>query len=184
MSIISVCSRKNGFRESRRCPRSTHPDSYITECTRVYEDNKKSGMNNHVCVYWEEVVRLLTSGVHQGSAIQDATKPNLRPVLTCVLRVHLILVRKVDVRLPGKGNSNSHGARTVHLSITMIKWIRTIRLSIKNSLSRYPPRIYCISQGASLNNYSSNARIFASNEACESDESVELNALVDGDLKK
>ena len=35
----------------------------------------------------------------------------------------------------GKGNSNSHGARPVHLIITMIKWIRTTRLSIKNSLS-------------------------------------------------
>ena len=44
-------------------------------------------------------------------------------------------VRKVDVRLPGKGDSNSHGARPVHLIITMIKWIRTSRLPIKNSLS-------------------------------------------------
>ena len=34
-----------------------------------------------------------------------------------------------------KGNSNSHGARPVHLIITMIKWIRTRRLSIKNALS-------------------------------------------------
>jgi len=39
--------------------------------------------------------------------------------------------RRVDVRLPGKGNLNSHGARPVHLIITMIKWIRTSRLSIK-----------------------------------------------------
>ena len=38
------------------------------------------------------------------------------------------------VRLPGKGNSNFHGARPVDLIITMIKWIRG-RLSIKNSLS-------------------------------------------------
>jgi len=30
----------------------------------------------------------------------------------------------------GKGNSNSHGARPVHLIITMIKWIRTSILSI------------------------------------------------------
>jgi len=29
----------------------------------------------------------------------------------------------------------SHGARPVHLIITMIKWFRTSRLSIKNSLS-------------------------------------------------
>jgi len=42
---------------------------------------------------------------------------------------------KVDVRLPGKGNSNSHGARPVHQIISMTKWIRTSKLSIKNSLS-------------------------------------------------
>ena len=34
---------------------------------------------------------------------------------------------------------NSHGARPVHLIITMIKWSRTSRLSIKNSLSRGVP---------------------------------------------
>ena len=44
-------------------------------------------------------------------------------------------VRKVDVRLPGKGNPKTHGARPVHPIITIIKWIRTSRLSIKNSLS-------------------------------------------------
>jgi len=49
--------------------------------------------------------------------------------------------RKVDVRLPGKGNSNSHGARPVHLIITMIKWTRTSRLSIKNSLSAPTERL-------------------------------------------
>ena len=32
-------------------------------------------------------------------------------------------------------NSHSHGARPVHLVIATIKWIRTSRLSIKNSLS-------------------------------------------------
>jgi len=42
--------------------------------------------------------------------------------------------RKVDVRLPGKGDSNSHGARPVRLIITMIKLIRTSRLSAQNSL--------------------------------------------------
>jgi len=50
-------------------------------------------------------------------------------------------VRRVDVRLPGKGNSNSHGARPVHLIIAMIKWIRTSRLSIKNTLSQQPPQL-------------------------------------------
>ena len=42
----------------------------------------------------------------------------------------------MDVRLPGNGNSNAHGARPVHLIITMIKWIQTSRLSIKNSLEQ------------------------------------------------
>ena len=52
------------------------------------------------------------------------------------------LFRKVDVRLPGKGNSNSHGARPVHLTITMIKWIRTSRLSVRPSLEVVAAR-YC-----------------------------------------
>ena len=42
--------------------------------------------------------------------------------------------RKVDVRLPGKGDSKSHGARPVHLVMTMIKGIRTSRLPIRNYL--------------------------------------------------
>ena len=42
---------------------------------------------------------------------------------------------KVNIKLPGKGNSNSHGARPVHQIITMMEWIRTSRLSIKMSLS-------------------------------------------------
>ena len=48
-------------------------------------------------------------------------------------------LRQVDVRLHGKGNSNSHGARLVHLTITMVKRMRTSRLSINNSLSRHSP---------------------------------------------
>ena len=34
--------------------------------------------------------------------------------------------KKVDVRLPGKGNSTPHGARPVHLIVTMIKWIQWV----------------------------------------------------------
>ena len=49
-----------------------------------------------------------------------------------------LVARKVNLRLPGKGNSNSHGARPVHQIISMIKWIRTSSLSIKNSLSLHP----------------------------------------------
>ena len=43
--------------------------------------------------------------------------------------------REIDARLPEKGDSSSHGARPVPLIITMMKWIRTSRLSIRNSLS-------------------------------------------------
>ena len=42
--------------------------------------------------------------------------------------------RKVDARLPGKGNSNSHGARPVHLIISMMKWSWTSRFSVQDSL--------------------------------------------------
>ena len=45
----------------------------------------------------------------------------------------MVNARKVDVRLPVKGNSNSHGARPVRKIISMLHWIRTGRLSIKNS---------------------------------------------------
>jgi len=46
--------------------------------------------------------------------------------------------REPDERPPGKENSNSQGARPVRLIITMIKWILTCRLLMKNSLSLTP----------------------------------------------
>ena len=33
--------------------------------------------------------------------------------------------RKVDIRLPEKANSNSHGARPVYQILSMMNWIRT-----------------------------------------------------------
>jgi len=86
----------------------------------------------------------------QGTHTQSHTSPNklvyenhhasLAVTATDQTRLALssrdaVAYRKVDVRLPGKGNSNPHGARPVHLIITMIKWFRTSRLSITNSLS-------------------------------------------------
>ena len=44
-------------------------------------------------------------------------------------------VKQVDVKLSAKWNSNSDGARPVHLIITMIEWFRTSGLSRKKSLS-------------------------------------------------
>ena len=62
----------------------------------------------------------------------------LESLLSCSLIARQSLApstRKVDVRLSGKGNPNSQGARPVHLIITMIKRFRTSRLSINNSFS-------------------------------------------------
>jgi len=55
-----------------------------------------------------------------------------------------MLTRKVDGRLPEKKNSNSHGARPVHLIIMMIQWIRTSRLSIKNSRLSFPWQVRAV----------------------------------------
>ena len=43
-------------------------------------------------------------------------------------------LKKVNVRLPGQGNSNSHGARPVHKIILMIEWV----VNKEISLSRKP----------------------------------------------
>ena len=42
--------------------------------------------------------------------------------------------RKVDIRLPGQGISDSHSARPEHHIIAAMKWIRPNRLLRKNSL--------------------------------------------------
>ena len=42
-------------------------------------------------------------------------------VLDCIT-VFRTTPRKIDVRPPGKGNSNSHGAKPVYQIISMIKW--------------------------------------------------------------
>ena len=42
--------------------------------------------------------------------------------------------RDVDIRLCGKVNSKSHGARPVNQIISMMKWIRISRLPTRNSL--------------------------------------------------
>ena len=47
-----------------------------------------------------------------------------RLALTCRFYI------KEDIRLPGTGDSKSHGARPVHQIISMIMWILTSRVSI------------------------------------------------------
>ena len=52
-----------------------------------------------------------------------------------LLAVSTLGTKKVGLRLPGKGDLKSHGARPVHLIFSMINWTQTSRLAIKNSLS-------------------------------------------------
>jgi len=59
----------------------------------------------------------------------DSCRRFLRSLSSCTTLRPKAVTRKVDIRLPGKGNSNSHGARSAHLIITTIKWFRTSRLS-------------------------------------------------------
>ena len=59
---------------------------------------------------------------------------------------------KVDIRLPGKRDSNSHGARPVHQKH---QWTRTSRLSIKNSLSLRLPESSCSSTAVPPTPYTS-----------------------------
>ena len=73
-----------------------------------------------LCIYVPICVSGPTLAAH---SISGASPHSSFSRLTCM--------RRVDVRLPGKGYSNSHGVRPVRLIITMIKWIRTSRLSKK-----------------------------------------------------
>ena len=62
-----------------------------------------------------------------------------RWLYTCTVArtaVHLVVPvpRKVDIWLAQKGNSNFYVARLVHQIISMMKWVRTRRLSIMKSL--------------------------------------------------
>jgi hypothetical protein len=74
-----------------------------------------------ICIVWEGVGRRHKVSI---APVRKTCRPSFR---------------KVDVRLPEKENSNSHGARPIHLIITMIQWIRTSRLSMKDSHSAALP---------------------------------------------
>jgi len=68
-----------------------------------------------------------------GVVVLQALNEEHRPCFSaCVDLAVCTWARKVDIRLPGKRGSNSHGARPVHQKH---RWTRTSSLSIKNSLS-------------------------------------------------
>ena len=73
--------------------------------------------------------------LEQISAVLAVTR-RLLAAASVSTSIFVCKARKVETRLPGK-NPNSQGARPVHQTISMIKWIRTSRLPIKNSFSVY-----------------------------------------------
>ena len=78
--------------------------------------------------------RLESNKEEEGGCVVAAAKPGHKrdiEVEAPSFNKPFLAPRKVDVRLPGEGSSNSHGARPVHLIITRIMWIRTSRLSKK-----------------------------------------------------
>ena len=68
--------------------------------------------------------------------VKDPTGWNVGLHVSYIAEVLYDRVRKVDIRQPGKGDSNSHGARQIHQLISKIKWVRTSRLTMENSLYR------------------------------------------------
>jgi len=107
----------------------TDPELYITEYTLIYEEKIECFGGSApegvpVCF-----LTPLSSGCGTYKTVTARFWPWLEGkspenVSSCSLLARkrcMGWARKVDVRLPGKGNSNSHGARPVHLIITMIK---------------------------------------------------------------
>ena len=91
----------------------------------------------------DEMLEARILGVHEDSRVpRNRLGPRCRHLPRTYTRQWVyIQPRKVDVKLPGKGKSNSHGARPVHVIITMMEWIRTSRLSKKSSVSLYIQRV-------------------------------------------
>jgi len=142
--------------ESRRCSRDTYPESYTTKYTsirRIFQSGSPEMEKICTNIFYMDVSRShrwLLSGVSAftirvylgfiwglfrvylpglGPARSPRGRSQFYPSCRAARRAatRSALFRKVDVRLPGKGNSNSHGARPVHRIITMIKLIRTSR---------------------------------------------------------
>jgi len=90
----------------------------------------------------EKVLKASMSGVcaptlRGGFRLLESSSLVLPPSLAYSFRVCHVNKLGLSPQIPSMAG-DSHGARPVHLIITMIKWIRTSRLSIKNSLYPHP----------------------------------------------
>jgi len=132
-------SATRGVRQ--RCPVTSghiRISFYTRSCTVYHESSRDTYPASHTTT---SAFRL-THDPSSQRARREQTKSSASVLFSIVEMSHSIDVDcwqgtgKVDVRLPVKGDSKSHGARPVHPIITAIKWIWTSRLSIKNSLPR------------------------------------------------
>ena len=123
-------------------PRNVHGQHEFAFCwpqfsTAVEIDPSIPSQENRRC-FWYCIFRNTQSLECTKLRTHSAqSKPQI-PKSECS-RVYLE-TKKVDIRPHGKGNLNSHGARPVDKITSMIKWIRTSRLSMKKSLSGFLPR--------------------------------------------
>ena len=101
--------------------------------------------------------------------VREGLHPELIARARRLIRI-LCVIRKADVRLPEKGNSNSHGARPVHLFITMIKLIRTSKVEAHPELVTRPRRLVRILYGESASSSPQPKRAFSSTQPITPDE--------------
>ena len=125
--------------------------------------------SNSVCMkgggglYWARLRQRFTT-IHHAMTLVDTTAAAVWQVMSCLLWDHATpqytlswrgnwkshAYPKVDIRLPGIGNSNSHGAGPAHQIISMMKWIRANRLTTNNSLSHEPHQDHNVMDGGTL----------------------------------
>ena len=88
----------------------TDPESYITEYTIVYHR-----VYNRISPSILSIRRQTHHGGHT-RRMRTTSKSFAceQPHHTAPAALSGVLTKKVDIRLPGKGNSNSHGARPVY----------------------------------------------------------------------
>ena len=98
-------------------------------------ENARGVNSKPKCIYKSAIVKLYSVGAISGRN-QPSHEVGTPYPGTTFTTSHVN--QNVDARLPGKGNSNSYGARLVHRIITMMKCMWTSRLSVQNSSSRVP----------------------------------------------
>ena len=101
----------------------------------------------HKCRFTNVALQIST-----GQQMSNRTSQMLDRCFTNVESCFTNALRNRALRISTGRNSNSNGAMPVHLIITMIKWIRTRRLSMKNFLPPHLNVALKISTGQQMSN--------------------------------